>query len=700
MYFLKAKPIFLKNLSKEMNITAILKSSFCIQNTNDAKISLTGATFYRVKINEKFVCYGPARASHGHARVDVIDISSYVSVGENEVEIELVSYNTNSFYGVYQEGYLICEITSANNVLCATGYDFKGYRNLQREQKVMKYSYQRHFGEVYNYANERLCECDIEILDDSKTLLGRNAPLPDYQIINVKKVASVGKYRVDESYKPVKTRYIDIDPSLVFGFPLDEIEHRPAYIAQQAQFFDINVLSKEFSNTSIQEKEFALFDYCREHSGFIRLRITATKDSKIILLFEEYKNEDFISLRRLADQINNVVQLSIPVGTHEFESFEAYAFRYLEVLVEEGSVVIEKLSFKEYAYPTFDAPELNTTNEKLKEIYKAAIETFRQNSVDVYMDCPTRERAGWLCDSYYTSQSEFALTGKTLVEDDFLQNFAVVRNVPDLPKGMPAMAYPGDAMGGQHIPQWGMWGVLEIYDYLTKRSQNSDKELFRNYCYDLIDYLEQFINEDGLLEKIPNWNFVEWSKANEWVQDVNYPTNMLYARMLELVATLYSDDNLMKQSAKMKITVAEKSFNGEFFTDNAVRNDENILVNTGNISEVCQYYAFMFGIADINDSKYNKLKKVIYDILGPDHDKYGALGFEIEPANSLMGIYLRMELLIREKKYDLLVEEIEMYFGKMSELTGTLWEHNKISGSLNHGFASFVAVALLKVFNS
>ena len=39
----------------------------------------------------------------------------------------------------------------------------------------------------------------------------------------------------------------------------------------------------------------------------------------------------------------------------------------------------------------------------------------------------------------------------------------------------------------------------------------------------LFDYFERFRNEDGLLEKLESWVFVEWSKANHFVQDVNYP---------------------------------------------------------------------------------------------------------------------------------------------------------------------------------
>ncbi|MEI7580140.1 MAG: hypothetical protein WCJ58_09020, partial [bacterium] len=75
---------------------------------------------------------------------------------------------------------------------------------------------------------------------------------------------------------------------------------------------------------------------------------------------------------------------------------------------------------------------------------------------------------------------------------------------------------------------------------------------------------------DGLLEKLESWVFVEWSKANELTQDVNYPTNMLYSAMLAATGRLYKDSNLINKANKLKDTICEKSFNGTFFTDNAI----------------------------------------------------------------------------------------------------------------------------------
>ena len=62
-----------------------------------------------------------------------------------------------------------------------------------------------------------------------------------------------------------------------------------------------------------------------------------------------------------------------------------------------------------------------------------------------------------------------------------------------------------------------------------------------------------------------------------------------------------------------------------------------------------------------------------------------------------MGIYLRIESLLALGMNAKVLEEIKSFFGGMAKLTGTLWEHNDVQrGSLNHGFASFAAVAVLR----
>jgi len=256
------------------------------------------------------------------------------------------------------------------------------------------------------------------------------------------------------------------------------------------------------------------------------------------------------------------------------------------------------------------------------------------------------------------------------------------------------MCYPADHANGRFIPQWAMWYVIELEGYF-KRSKEADPARFQALCYGLVRYLQTFRNEDGLLERLDGWNFIEWSDANRWVQDVNYPTNMLYSKMLRLIGGWYGDDLLRAEAEAVRRTVIEQAFDGEFFADRAVRDEHGRLQVVGDRSEVCQYYALFFGMIDPADPRCAKLMHTVLNVFGPERREPGLLP-EIAYANAFIGYYLRMEVLLRLRRYGQVLEECKGYFGKMAETTGTLWEHGGIEGSLNHGFASYAGVAILR----
>ncbi len=72
---------------------------------------------------------------------------------------------------------------------------------------------------------------------------------------------------------------------------------------------------------------------------------------------------------------------------------------------------------------------------------------------------------------------------------------------------------------------------------------------------------------------------------------------------------------------------------------------------------------------------------------------------DMVPINAFIGVYLRLEALLHIKEYDLVLNDVRAFFGKMEQLTGTLWEYRQPLGSRDHGFASYALVAILRALN-
>lgn len=68
-----------------------------------------------------------------------------------------------------------------------------------------------------------------------------------------------------------------------------------------------------------------------------------------------------------------------------------------------------------------------------------------------------------------------------------------------------------------------MWFVIELEEYLARSNDRQMIKALEPKVNALLDYFARYENEDELLENLEKWVFVEWSKANDFVQDVNYP---------------------------------------------------------------------------------------------------------------------------------------------------------------------------------
>jgi alpha-L-rhamnosidase len=366
--------------------------------------------------------------------------------------------------------------------------------------------------------------------------------------------------------------------------------------------------------------------------------------------------------------------------------------RYLKFNVLKGSCEVSGIYMREYVNPESDEARFSCSDPKLNLIFESARETFKQNATDIFMDCPSRERAGWLCDSFFTSRVAFDLCGNTTIEKNMYENYALPASFKHLPDGMLPMCYPADHYDGVFIPNWSLWFVIELEEYLARSGDRTLVDALKPRLEALYEYFQRFENEDGLLEKLESWVFVEWSKANSFVQDVSYPTNMLYAAALAAAGRMYDEPDLIERAERLRDVIRKQSFDGEFFVDNAVRKNGRLQA-TRNRTEVCQYFAFFFDVA--TPKSHKELWDRLLKQFGPERSKTGAFP-EVHPANAFIGNYLRLELLSRHAGPEQIKRDILGFYLKMAKKTGTLWEHMGTQASCNHGFASHVVHSLYR----
>lgn len=700
--FKEALPVWEEGTEKEMNYNLVFRAS--IARSDKAKVVLSASNMYQMFVGGTLVAEGPARAGHGCYRVDEIDISEYLTKDENIVCIYVDGYYVENFYLIRQPAFLCAEIVADGKIVAATGKSgFEAKYHNERMREVARYSMQRTFTEVYKYdENYRDFETNPDaafspvklVVQEEKKFIERGVPYPRYDECNAEKVIVRGSAVFsDKPDKPCEIHYIT--PSATIR-TLDR--------ADVVIFDEIN--KGKYTHTSTKEEKADVVDIAAngyviykmpiEKTGFIRFDITASEDTEIIVHFDEVLKDGDVLPERLISHQRGVVWF-LKKGEYSVITNEPYSVNFLKFINRsEGGVTVRNLGITEFAADVEYKP-LNSGNENLDLIHKAAVETYRQNTVDIFMDCPSRERAGWLCDSFFTGRTEMLLTGKNEVERNFLENFLISEGWEHIDSRMLPMCYPSDHLDGLFIPNWAKWYILELDEYYKRTEDKELVEMAKERVITLCDYFASFENSDGLIENPDGWVFVDWSEANNYVSGVNYPTNMLYARTLRAVTNLYGDKSYAEKADHIEEVIRKQSYFDGFFHDHAVR-DENgkLKIVEEHISESCQYYAFFGGTA--TPELYPELWKKLIEEFTPDREEKG-LYPEIDPSNAFIGLYVRLEALSQYGAYDVLMSNIEGFFAPMAKTTGTLWEDKYGAASCNHGFASHVLVWMDKAMN-
>ena len=682
--FAQALPIWPAGMEEEINLTVQYKALCPALADTTVRIATSG--LYNLWVNGQFASYGPARAGKGHFRMDEIAISHLLTREENTVVVEVCGYNAFSFEIQKQPSFLQCEIRGNGQTISWTGRDFTARIHPFRRRKTQRYSFQRVLSEAYAISDAG----DTFLMDavpgtlplcitGRKNILPRYAPYPQYEITPAQLLFRGKLTPITPETIRSDRAWQNVSDEALTGFPIPELEVCPTTECQYLRFTPVDGLP----NGTLEDHTYAAYRLPYNMTGMLRWHITCQQPLTLYVMFDEVLTNGSIDHLRM--ECANAIRYDLCPGQHVLQTFNVYTMRYLQFAVLGGSCLIDAPEMVQYKHPPVTLP-FTPGNPAVKQIAEAAVETFRQNAVDIFMDCPSRERAGWLCDSFFTSRVEYLLTGESPIETSFLENFLHEEQYAALPDGMFPMCYPADHMDKAFIPQWAMWLVLELEEY-SRRCHNP--ELLQRYqprIEKLLAFFAGFENEDGLLEDLPGWNFVEWSQANQLTKNVNYPTNMLYSATLQAAFALYGDVRNHQKAQAILDTVRRQSFDGTFFVDNAVRQNGK-LTPSGERTEVCQYYAFFFGAA--TPETHPQLLRTLVEDFGPHRVKTGAWP-EIYPANAFIGNYLRLDILLRLGYRDTVRENIEGYFLYMAEKTGTLWENIGDTASCNHGFASYV----------
>ena len=333
-----------------------------------------------------------------------------------EIKIEVGAYNCNSFEYLDEAGFLQCEIEADGKVVAATGrFGFTAVFMAEKLQKVQRYSFQRTFCEEYDYGRFPDTESVVLTVQPCKKLLSRGIPQQTFPEWTVKKVISTGTVHRDTEGAYPKFRYVENIGAKIKGFAESQVE---THLLQDAASLVCTNTKDRSDDSQLISNTFQLRDVGQDITGLIVLEVTAESETDLYLLFDEILTQGDIDFTRL--ETTNVVRFRLIKGRCFLQTFEPYTFWYLKLISMGGNCTLHSVAVRQMVSSVAIRPQM-ISDPTLKKIYQAGVETFRQNAVDLFMDCPSRERAGWLCDSFFTARTEYTLRGECAIERNFLK---------------------------------------------------------------------------------------------------------------------------------------------------------------------------------------------------------------------------------------------------------------------------------------
>ena len=652
------------------------------------EICLSAASCYKVIADGKLMGFGPNRTAHGYARAAVYPFNAQY------ITVEVQSHFVPNFCWVKREPFFACVLkTESGKEYFAE--DFNCFALSDRVQKVRRYSFQRGFCETYINEKDRTALYFCKPQNAFPRVKTEKAELPHLlpsETLNPALSEIFAEKVIDSGYcktSPEIAVYVDRTETLI-GTVIEGFKR------SEWQDFSTDEISRitYLSGAKSGDYAYETLDFSRIVTGIVEVEIIAGNAGEVFFAFDEILSDEKLkTIKPFRGDTANVFKWTVKkAGVYNLSAFEPYAFRYANVITSAG--VKANVKVRAYENPEAGKMLFGCDDKKIEQIMEAARHTFAHNAVDLLTDCPSRERAGWLSDSFFSSVAERVFTGDNKVERAFLQNY-ILADKSGHPKGMIPRCYPADYYEEDgFIPNWSLWYILEIYKYFTQYGYDETVEKSRANVEGVLNYFVDFENEFGVLEDLKGWIFVEWSAANnsDHINGINVPSNACYYASLLAAAKVYGIKGLKEKAEKVKDYLLKNAYVDGFFVDNLIRNEKGDIIPTENYTETCQYYMFFFKCADkhthkeLFDKMLNEYGKSDSSVSGGNPVKK-----QLTPSNMIYGVYMRLELLMREQKRVELLNECVRYFYDMTQKTGTLWENNTASASCDHGFASYVS---------
>ena len=446
----------ISSVSKYKNKHILFRKKSCLSDFSRACIVISADDYYKLYINGRFVCMGPASSYPSCYYYNEIDVSEFLNEGENTFAVH-----------TYYSGLINRVFVSGDNM---HGMFFKLYidgKLYMSSDESWKTSYHSGYTDLGTYGYE---------------------------------TGFLEKY--DSSAKENGFEKADFDDSCWENAVINyELEKSCDFYGKADLLSVYDIRTKEIK----REGNKIFIDIGRELCGYLTYKACGIRNSEITIFSGEELNEDGSVRYELRCNCRYVEKHVLSGGCDKYMQYDYKGFRYVCLLLPDGcSVDEDSIIITVRHHPYLEKADISSDNKKIENIFRLCADTVKYGVQESCVDCPTREKGQYLGDAGFIGMSHAVLTGDTKVLEKVLLDFAHSSFI------CPGLMAVSTCSFNQEIADYSlMYPFFAVWCYKKNNSIPFISELFP--CIEgLMRYFDSFVKDGILCNVTEKWNLVDW----------------------------------------------------------------------------------------------------------------------------------------------------------------------------------------------
>jgi len=457
---------------------------------------------YRLFVNGKAVCSGPARGDLYNWYFETVDIAKYLQKGSNTVAALVWNMGVNAPVAqvTNQTAFVLQGNTDAEKVVNTTD-GWKVFHDL---------SYSAVSTDNASRLRTYMVVGPGDQVDASKYPWGWEQPgfTDTTAWLNVKKIANpiAAGYGSDNLWTLVPR-----------NIPLMRENQQRISIVRRAKGIEVSNDFLSGKNPLIIPADTTvsiLIDQSYNSVAYPELIVSGGKGSSVKLTYAEalYAKDGSKGNRNLINdkEIKGNYDIFLPDGGNKRNFrplwFRTYRFIQLDITTGKEPLTINDLYGSATGYPFEVKASFTSNDESLQQIWDIGWRTAQLCAGETYFDCPYYEQLQYEGDTRIQSLISLYVTG-----DDRLMRKAILDFYHSrVPEGLTQGRYPSSRL--QVIPPFSLYWVSMVYDYLMHRKDKEFVSSFLTPVRGVLDWYEKKIDQNKkMLGPMKWWNFVDWN---------------------------------------------------------------------------------------------------------------------------------------------------------------------------------------------